>query len=592
MLADLLERKGEPEQARAVLGEALDAAPGDARLILRFAQLEEKAGRAEAAAAAYRRVLAAEPGHVAARLALAAMLESEGRIVEALVLFEKISAPEIEARRALLLVQNGQPEDALAALERIPAAQQMPAALNVATALAAKDERKLARGVMQSALGRNADARMGLALQAKIIGLLTPEDGAAVALRELRRLRQLAGGSTENYLDVAAKHAARLGVEKDFARELAGLWAEGAGQIPAGVTILASQLEAGERKAADATLAQILARDDAPAAWLLRAADALEKAKLSEPLVTVLERLVQLDPADGRHALRLASTLRQLGRADAARAALEPLAVRAAVSDDLAGKVAHAFADLGDEARARTFYAEAMRRDPFARNTEIFLEAARRQVAVQDFAAAKKTLRAAFANPGNRHFAAIIDWLAAAEKMERFDAACGEFGLTAPRLLALRRALFAYFDRGSQAAHALALVGAHPDILRPGMAARIREMAKAQAAFEVAAALLEKIMAQAGEVPDLSLALAQIYGDWAAADLLAGQADAALAHLRKARERRPDVADIALRLSALQAERGDRRGAVQTIEAFLAVARDAGEIEQARAQLAKIRAGG
>lgn len=591
-LADLLERKGEPEQAGAVLGETLDHAPGDARLLVRLAQLDEKAGRADEAAAGYRRVLSAEPGHTAARLALAAMLEGQGRIVEALVLFEKVSAPEIEARRALLLVQNGQPEDALAALERIPVLQQTAVALSVATALAVKNERKLARGVMQGALGRNADARMGLALQAKIIGLLTPEDGAAVVLRELRRWLQLAGGSAENYWDAAAKEAARLGVGKDFARELAGLWAEGAGQIPAGVMLLASQLEAGERKAADATLAQILARDDAPAAWLLRAADALENAKLSEPLVTVLERLVQLGPAAGQHALRLVSTLWQLGRADAARAALEPLAVRAAVSDDLAGKVAHAFADLGDEARARTFYAEAMQRDPFARNTEIFLEAAALQIAAQDFAVAKKTLRAAFANPGNRQFAAIIDWLAAAEKMERFDVACAEFGLTAPRLLALRRALFAYFDRGSQGAHALALVEAHPEILRPGMAARIREMAKAQAASEPAAALLEKIMVQAGEVPEISLALAQIYGDWAAADLLAGQADAALAHLRKARERRPDVADIVLRLSALQAERGDRRGAVQTIEAFLAVTRDAGEIEQARAQLARIRAGG
>ena len=124
------------------------------------------------------------------------------------------------------------------------------------------------------------------------------------------------------------------------------------------------------------------------------------------------------------------------------------------------------------------------------------------------------------------------------------------------------------------------------------MALRLREMAKAQSVLEPVIALLEKIMAQAGEVPDLSLALAQLYGDWAAADMLAGQPDAALTHLHKARERRPDVAEIALRLSALQAERGDRRGAMQTIETFLAVAHDAAEIEQARAQLAKIKAGG
>ncbi len=594
-LADLLERKGEPEQARAVLVEMLGREPNAPWLLLRLAQLEENAGRAEDAAAWYRRLLSTDPGNGSARRALAVILEGQGRLTEALALFGKAAGPETDARHAVRLVKNGQPEDALAALERVAASQQSAAAINVATALAAKDERKLARSVIQGALSRNADLKMSFPLQRTSIELLTPEDGPAVALRELRRLRQFAGRGTEalfgSYLDVAEVESARLHVEKEFARELAALWADGAGQIPAGVKILTSQLGTGDAKAA-ATLAQILMRDDAAEMWLVRTADALESAKLREPLVGVLERLVRLNPADEDHALWLARTLQQLGRKDAARAALEPLAARAALSDDLAGKVARAFADLADQSRALELYAEALRRDPFARNTEVFLETARLQTAAKDFAAAKRTLRAAFANPGNRHFETIIDWLVAAEKMERFDAASAEFGLTAPRLLALRRALFAYFDRGSQAAHALALVGAHPEILRPGMALRLREMAKAQAGFEPVVALLERIMAQAGESPDLSLALAQLYGDWAAADQLADQPDAALAHLRKARERRPDVADIALRLSALQAERGDRRGAMQTIETFLAVARDPAEIEQARTQLAKIKAGG
>ena len=595
-LADLLERKGEPEQAREVLGEMLTHAPGDTRLLLRLAQLEEHAGRAEDAEAVYRLLLTFEPGHVSARLALAAILESRGRIAEALAAFDKIAGSEIEARRALLLVKNSQPQDALAALERITASQQASAVLEVAAALAAKDECRIARMVIQGALERNIEARMGFAFQSRIVELLTREDGPAVALRELWRLRRFAGGSTEappeNWLDMAAKQSARLHVEKEFARELAALWAQGGGQIPAGVTLLALQIAAGDRQAADAALAQILVRNDAPEVWLLRVAGALETANFREPLATLLARLVQLYPADEKHALRLARTLHQLGRTDAARASLEPLAVRAALSADLAGKVAHAFAEIGDAPRALEIYTEALRGDPFARNTEVFLEAARLQIAAKDLAAAKKTLRAAFANPANRRFEAIIDWLVAAEKMERFDAATAEFGLTTPRLLAVRRALFAYFDRGSQAAHALALVGAHPEILRPGMAARLREMAKGQSGFAPVAELLERLMAQAGEWPDLSLALARIYGDWAAAELLAGEADAALGHLRKARERRPDVAEIALRLSALQAERGDRRGAIQTLQSFLAGARDPAEIEQARALLAKFKAGG
>ena len=594
-LADLLDRKGENEQARIILGEMLDNAPNDTRLLLRLAQLSERAGQTSEAATIYRRLLTFEPGNVSARLALASILENDARPAEALALLQKARGSEIDARVALLLVKDNQPEEALAALERIPASQQVSTVLGVADALTARDARKLARSAVLSALSRSTDARMKFPLQAKLVELLTPDDRPAVALRELRRLRQITDADPAallvNYLDVAAKQAARLHVRKDFSRELTTFWADGAGPIPAGVMVLSTQLEMGERKAADATLTQLLARDDEPNS-LLRAADVLEGAKLLDPLARLLERIAQLNPTDEEPTLRLSRTLQQLGRTDAARAVLEPLATRAALSDDLAGKVARAFAALGDATRARPLYAEALRRDPFARNTDVFLEAARLQVEAKDFSAAKKTLRTAFTNPANRRFEAIIDWMVGAEKMERFAAASAEFGLSTPRLLALRRSLFAYFDRGSQAVHALALVGAHPEILRTGMAARLREMAKGQAGFEPVVAMLEKIMSQAGESPDLSLALAQLYGDWAAADLLAGQPDAALTHLRKARERRPDVADFALRLSTLQAERGDRRGAIQTLQTFLAVAHSAAEIEQAQAALAKIRAGG
>jgi hypothetical protein len=50
--------------------------------------------------------------------------------------------------------------------------------------------------------------------------------------------------------------------------------------------------------------------------------------------------------------------------------------------------------------------------------------------------------------------------------------------------------------------------------------------------------------------------------------------------------------DITLRLSGLQQERGDRKGAIETLQSFLAVARTPAEIEQARAQLAKLQSGG
>jgi tetratricopeptide (TPR) repeat protein len=595
-LVDLLERKNEHEQARTVLNEAITAAPNDVRFVLRFAQLYEQMGRMADAEVMYRRLLGLEPGNIATRLALATLLEKAGRLPEAISLFPKGVPPEGATRLAVLLVKNRQTDEALSVLEGVPPAQQVSASLTVADALAAAGERKLARGVIQNALNRTTDAKMNFPLQSKLIELLAPEDGAPAALRELRRLRQFTGEGTAemlgNYLDAAAKQSARLHVQKEFFAELTTLWAEGAGPVAAGVTLLGTQLEAGDRAGVELTLTQVLARDDAPDAWLVRAADVLETAKQPEASVRVLARLTELSPLDEQPALRLARTLHQLGRRDAARKTLEPLAARAAVSDELAGKVARAFADIGEDARTLQLYADAVRRDPFARDPETLVEAARRQTAARDFATAKRTLRLAFSNPANRRFAAIIDWMAAAEKMERFDAAAAEFDLTPPRLQALRREIFAYFDRGSQSAHALALFEAHPEIWRPGMGPRLREMARTQSSFGSVTVLLEKMLAQSGESPELSLTLAQIYGDWAEADLKAEQPDAALAHLRKARERRPDVADFAFRLSALQAKQGDRRGAIQTLQTFLALARDPGEIEQARELLTKLRPGG
>ncbi len=591
-LADLLDRRGESDGACIVLAEMLAHAPDDLRLLLRLAQMNERAGRVEDAEAIYRRLLTMEPGNVAARLGLAGILEKAGRLGEALALFQNSPEPEAVARVALLLVKNHQPEDALAALERLPTAQQGPVALGLAGALAAQGERRLARTALLGVLSRSADAGMNFALQTRLVELLAPEDGAAAARRELRRLRSWSAEAMGNYLEVAAKESARLHLEKDFAREVAALWADGSGPIPAGVMLLKQQLAARDRPEAGVTLARLLAREDAPAVWLLRAADELEHAKLPELAARVLERTAKLHAADEPAQLRLARALRQLGRTDGARTVLETLASRAALSDELPAKLAGAFAELGDETRARQLCEEAMRHDPFARDTVVFLEAARLQLAAKDYPAAKRTLRAAFANPANRRFEAIIDWLVATEKMERFDAACLDFRLTAPRLRALRTALFAWFERGSQAPHALALIEAHPEILQPGMGARLREMAKGQSGFAPVVTLLERAVAQAGESRPFALALAQIYGDWAEAELLDGQTEAALSHLQQAREFRPDLADLALRLSALQAENGDRRGAIRTLETFLAVARVPAEIEQARAQLAKLKPGG
>jgi tetratricopeptide (TPR) repeat protein len=306
----------------------------------------------------------------------------------------------------------------------------------------------------------------------------------------------------------------------------------------------------------------------------------------------VQERITKANPLDEQNFVNLAHTLQQLGRTDAARAVLETLAQRAAISEDSLGRVAAAYLDLGDSARAHRLYEQAASNDPFARNWAVLLEYARLQKSLGDFDGSKKTLRAAFTVPANSGYGEIVDWLVASGRLDRFEEELAGFDLAPPRMDALRRALFAYFEKAGRPADALALAETHPRMLQPSFAIRVRKMAAAAHDFPRGVKLLDRLAAQTESAEEYSLELARLRGDWAQEEIAAGQADSALAQLRIAQEHHPELYEIASRLSALQQQRGDRKGAVETLEAYLAVGKVPVEIEQARAQLARLRAGG
>jgi len=596
-LADLLEQKGDLTGAQAVLNAAMDYAPNDTRVLLRLAQLSTRTGPQHAAMSAYQRLLVFEPGNTGARLALATLFEKEGRLADALGQLKGNPSADLSSSLAVLLLKNGQPEAAQAVVERLAPPKHIEPSLGLATAFAARQEPRRARAVIHAALSRT-DAQLSFPLQCKLIELLTPEDGPAAALRELRRLRRFASAGDNpvsllsSYLDFAAQQATRLGVQKAFAEEVRALWAEGAGAIAAGVAAVTGQAEAGDPAALKPVLDQLLAREDATDAILQTVAEALQKAGLREPLARVLERMTQLNPLTEKTTLDLARTLHQLGRNDEARARLEILALRAALNEDSLGQVAQAFLDLGDPERALALYAQAARGDRMARNWATLLQYARLQTKRGDFAGARKTLRTAFVHPANRDFVAIIEWLVAAGRLEEAEAETADFHLTLPRIVALRHALFGYFEKAGQPDRALALVEAHPEIAQPMLAPRLRQLASASRAFERVAKLLQGYAAQEEAADAFSVELARLFGDWAQQELTAGQADAALAHLRAAHERHPELFEIATRLSAVLAGRGERKAAMETLESFLALAKNPAEIEQARAQLAKLRTGG
>lgn len=594
-LADLLERKGDLDRARVVLGEAVENSPADTRLLLRLAQMHERAKQPQLAEAVYRRLLTIEPSNAPARVALSLLLESQGNLDAAIALLVKGGGSEIEGRLAQLQLKSGQTEDALTTLDRITPPQHVTPSLAIATALAERGERRLARSVTQAALIRTIDPGMSFPLLCKAVELLQPEDGIPAARLELRRLRQVATeqpGLLGSYLDFAQPQAARLGLAKEFTAELTTLWAEGSGPIAAGAVLLASELKA-EPKLAEETLGQLLAREDAGEVWLYRIAGVLEGGEKKDWAVRIREKLARTNPTSEQLTIDWARALHQTGRTAEARTVLDRLAERVAINSEISGKVAPAFVEVGDRDRARKLFADAVRSDPYVRNYSVHLEYARLQLAEKNVAGAKRTLRTAYGNPAIRDFAPLIEWFAAANRLDQVEADLIEFGLSPSRLSEARRALFAHFADHKKLPAAIALIQAHPDLLTTQMAATLRQLAGSAQRFEDVAAIFESLVKQQPAGSDLTIELARLYGDWAASESTAGKIDPALAHLRRGHELRPDLFEIARDLAVLQSQNGSAKDALETLESYLASAKGKpAEAVKAQEMVVKLKAGG
>jgi lipopolysaccharide biosynthesis regulator YciM len=116
-------------------------------------------------------------------------------------------------------------------------------------------------------------------------------------------------------------------------------------------------------------------------------------------------------------------------------------------------------------------------------------------------------------------------------------------------------------------------------------------MARVDRNFQLVTGLLEKVVAQTQDPPDVPVELARLYADWAAHDLTTNNQDAALEHLLKAHAHRPALFEVAFPLATVQAERGDRDAAVETLRLFIGTSKVAAETAKAREFLAKLSEG-
>ncbi len=457
-LADALEPRGESEKARAALERCLKAVPRDSRLQLRLALLHENAGQLDRAESVYRKVLGFEPANIAACLALASLLERQNRAPEAIELLEKSPGTEADAMLAQLYAATGRIDDAFAAIERQPASSQLAAVLPFIDRLVKCGDLNAARSALRNALAKAPDASADFTLQSKLIELLTLAHDRATIAREMRRLRQMAGENPTllgGYYDLALREMPRLGMSAEFAAALAQD-ADG-GSLVAATTLLQWQFAHGDAEHGAQICARLFARDNLSEPILRKLVSILTEAAQPTLAVRAEERLARLNPLDVARMLDWARGLHGAGRTADAVKVLEELGRRAVFDDDLSGKVAQAFADLGIRPRADHFFQQAISGDPCVQRYQVFLDYARFLTNADDFPRAAKALRIAFQNRANQEYADIADFLRATDRLDHFDDEIQKFLPDPARRPAAWRACFSHDSEVGLNATALGL---------------------------------------------------------------------------------------------------------------------------------------
>jgi len=586
-LANLLEKRGAVDEAIRTLRGADVPGHYDARIPAALAELQERSGLTRDAEATWRRVIAMEPSHVYARIALASILQRAGKLPAALDQLEKAAGNESFAKQAEVLFAMGRSDDAVAMVERIPIGTQAPAVQTLAGLMLRHGDRQQARMLLREAMNRITDPITLMQIEQQLIETCNLPADRAFASRELHKLRRLAEGDPARlglYFSYVEMHATELGAEDSAPREMAAAWADGTGLLSAGAVLLAWHLD-HHASAADAVLDRLLARSDLDESWLKVLDSSLVAANRLELAARVRERLVALNPMDDDRIITWVKTLADLGERSEALAALTKWSARAPLQDDFAGKVAQVYVDLGAENLAEPLFAQAIRGDPFARNFQVRLDAARLFLSHNSINEAQKLLAVAYRNPRNHDYSPLVQYLAL--RPEEIDVRLTAFHFPQKIATESRRAVLTKLASSSEPAGALRFAEAHPEILDAGTAALLRGAAGKTGEFERMVRLLENLSRQAPGGA-ISTELARVLADWADSDLRANDEASALAHLERARIAQPLWFEAVRKLAAIYKRSGEHAKAKAVLDQFLAMASNPKDRSQAEQLLLEL----
>ena len=340
--------------------------------------------------------------------------------------------------------------------------------------------------------------------------------------------------------------------------------------------------EAKDYSAITPVLTRLLARPDANAQLLDGVLQNLENNGLTAIAGPLHERLTQLSPLENQRVVARARSLDRSGKRPAALAMLDGWGARAWLDDELAGKVAQTYAELGALDRADTLFTHAIQQDLPRRNYQTFLDYARLQRERGNLAKAHYLLGIAHRQPACRDFDEVVAWSAAAGRIDQLENVLYSLELPPTAVVPAQQALFRFYESQGKVPEALQALSAHSSTRTPTVLAQVRSLANRSGAFGICTEALENWLKEVPANTGVSHSLAFLYTDWADSALKEGKSGEALQRLQRAVEIRGDLFVAAQKLAVLHEQQGDRKKAARVLENFVKQAREPAERELAR----------
>lgn len=415
-LVDMLERQNLLDEVQRRLDQALVGAPNNPGLLDRKAQLFEKQGRTVEALDLRRRLLSKDPDNIVFRIRLAAVLDVSGDTTTAIEILSclKESARSVEMDIALagLYLKTKDAGHARALIDKLSRKGEFTQVVPCADLLEKAGRKKEALRLLEGALLLCKDPQMCFQQQLALVRILSPKEDAVAFRAEFQRLEEMAGDAPElidAILDFQTQSAVKPG--QSVEKTLADAWRDGKGSLLAGERLVAHYLETQDNEKAVAVFAILVAAPDTTEPILMSLHEYCRQANRSDLAIQVSDVLCQRFPLNENVRLDRARDLHALGRHAEAVEELDKLGACFNFNEEVAGRLAPVYLEIGEEMMARKWFELAIRNDPAVKHCGVYSSYARILLSAGDFKSAKRVILTAFQNPANREVNSIVEAL-------------------------------------------------------------------------------------------------------------------------------------------------------------------------------------